>query len=748
MTNVEIREYEGGDFGEIEDNYTDRQIQVAIANRADKAYKAFNGLSGDIAELNQKVAALATDFSYKGSVADYAHLPSDAAIGDVYTTEDEGYMYVWDGTQWQILNMTGAGALTGSSDPTTSTEGTLGQLYLNTTSGELFYCSATGDTYTWVSLDSPIQSISVNGTAVTPDENKNVALTIPDGIKTLTTADYNSPVDNPTHIDPELLDDGIYVFSVPSGGANVKCFPVYLQDSSSDFIDGGMLIKSSTGHLYNRGDGTRWCSGSKSAREAQLGIVDNLTSTNSKLSLSAAQGKYLNDTKANKTAFTGTDGTAAGVMGLVPAPATTDAGKVLSASGAWTGLPDGIRTLTTADYNYPTSGTPTSVALWLLPPGVYKNDTGVYWQKTSSGAVTNPMIAIVGKYDSSNGTPLIILAGGALAYAGVSKGGASLETFNMANDTLVTTQSVKNNLTTTDTSTNRKYPLSAPQGKVLKDLIDSLVIKNAGAPTTSTVGTIGQLLEDTTNGKLYQCTAIDNTDPQAVVYTWTEVGGGSGPTVVQTTGTSTTDVMSQNAVTSMVFADPSTKNKVQIGNDSSASGVTSVAIGGKISTGAQATAEGAIAIGAQASASGVGSIAFGAMSIASVKGTVSFNTSSPGFGYNNSAYRLLTGLYDPQSAHDAATKGYVDGTTESVTIADTDWSALSSSDPYTYSATKTLTATIGANSTVELINDNAVSFGTYGFAIGAVDQPNNTITVYAIGSPSASVNLKINVKGA
>lgn len=62
---------------------------------------------GDISELNQKVAALATDFSYKGSVADYDHLPSDAAVGDVYTTEDEGYMYVWDGNSWQILNMQG-----------------------------------------------------------------------------------------------------------------------------------------------------------------------------------------------------------------------------------------------------------------------------------------------------------------------------------------------------------------------------------------------------------------------------------------------------------------------------------------------------------------------------------------------------------------------------------------------------------------------------------------------------------------
>ena len=83
--------------------------------------------------------------------------------------------------------------------------------------------------------------------------------------------------------------------------------------------------------------------------------------------------------------------------------------------------------------------------------------------------------------------------------------------------------------------------------------------------------------------------------------------------------------------------------------------------------------------------------------------------------------------------------------TETTTVATTDWTALSSSDPYTYQTTITATATIGANSIVELFNDNAVLFATYGFAIGSVSGQN--ITIYSIGQPSASVDLTIGIGG-
>lgn len=48
-----------------------------------------------------------------------------------------------------------------------------------------------------------------------------------------------------------------------------------------------------------------------------------------------SSGNVISATDTTYSAFTGTDGTAAGTAGLVPAPATTDAGKYLKADGTW-----------------------------------------------------------------------------------------------------------------------------------------------------------------------------------------------------------------------------------------------------------------------------------------------------------------------------------------------------------------------------------------------------------------------------
>lgn len=158
----------------------------------------------------------------------------------------------------------------------------------------------------------------------------------------------------------------------------------------------------------------------------------------------------------------------------------------------------------------------------------------------------------------------------------------------------------------------------------------------------------------------------------------------AAPNVVQTTGTSTTDVMSQNAVTSMVFADPANKYSVQIGSLATGSSPNhSVAIGNSIRTStesvtigenASTTGSNQIAIGRGATvnnANARGCIALGDQTVlsGSEHGVMSIAPSSTSYGYNSTNYRLLTGLYDPVNAHDAATKGYVDGLVGNVAAA-------------------------------------------------------------------------------
>lgn len=42
-------------------------------------------------------------YKYKGSVATYSALPSNAESGDVYNVEDSGMNYAWTGTVWDAL---------------------------------------------------------------------------------------------------------------------------------------------------------------------------------------------------------------------------------------------------------------------------------------------------------------------------------------------------------------------------------------------------------------------------------------------------------------------------------------------------------------------------------------------------------------------------------------------------------------------------------------------------------------------
>lgn len=85
--------------------------------------------------------------------------------------------------------------------------------------------------------------------------------------------------------------------------------------------------------------------------DATLTITQNGTSAGT-FTANASSNTTIALTDTTYSAFTGTDGTSAGAAGLVPAPATTDAGKFLKADGTWaTAGGSNIDVFTTNEWN-------------------------------------------------------------------------------------------------------------------------------------------------------------------------------------------------------------------------------------------------------------------------------------------------------------------------------------------------------------------------------------------------------------
>lgn len=403
------------------------------------------------------------------------------------------------------------------------------------------------------------------------------------------------------------------------------------------------------------------------------------------------------------------------------------------------------KVLTTDDYNWPTTGTKTSVALWLLDAGLYCIPTDApvsvqYGAGLGGNSNAKDQMFLVGPTRTSSFKKDVLELDNQSSIRFIRYSYADGRGYVVHLDSPV------DNLNSNDSI----YALSAKQGKVLKSLIDSIAIRGAGAPTTSTVGEVGQLYEDGTNGALYQLKSIDITVTPNT-YNWEEVGAGAGGGVIelttadynypetgtktaialwllpqgeyvmgenvviqrgtaysatlnkgdylwvqerssggtntvsytngswvfstatdtgysdgpytslssrdisQSTGTSTSSAMSQNAVTSMVYAS-SNINMVRIGSSASTESNHSIAIG----------SQAVLPSGAQ------GSIALGAYSGGNVngRGTIDVGSSSTSYGYGgNSNYRLLTGLYDGQSAHDAVNVSQVNSVIDAINTA-------------------------------------------------------------------------------
>lgn len=311
-----------------------------------------------------------------------------------------------------------------------------------------------------------------------------------------------------------------------------------------------------------------------------------------------------------------------GIMYVYVGESGTEPWVALGGSGG------GIKELTEADYNYPTSN-PQAIAMWLLDSGYYKV-----------------------KY--TNGVQPKIISGTSMSSTYDYNDGAILPIWDAFNAKV----SIWSNYNATGTLIKSYLVYSSGLGSYAysQELTPPTVVQTTGTSTTSVMS------QNATSRLLFP----DETNHSVVAVNATNAGINSSVTIL---GDNTTG--GYNNVCIGYGSRTSSFNSVALGLNAKGSGRDTVAIGsGTISnaraaitvgTSANVGSERAIAIGENARAAYKGSIALGSNAITAHIGEINVSTTSADQGYNgNSTYRLLTGLYDPQSAHDAATKGYVD----------------------------------------------------------------------------------------
>lgn len=87
----------------VEQTITNKTVDISVPTATSDLTNDGDGTS-NFATLADVSSAVSSVYKYKGSVADYAHLPSSGnTAGDVWDTQDTGANYAWTGTAWDSL---------------------------------------------------------------------------------------------------------------------------------------------------------------------------------------------------------------------------------------------------------------------------------------------------------------------------------------------------------------------------------------------------------------------------------------------------------------------------------------------------------------------------------------------------------------------------------------------------------------------------------------------------------------------
>lgn len=401
----------------------------------------------------------------------------------------------------------------------------------------------------------PSQASASNQLADKGFVNSSVATNTANFVGTFNTVEELEAVQNPTNndygfvISTDTAGNVVYNRYKYIASTNTWTFEYALNNSSFTATQWAAIQSGITAALV--GKITTNEDAISALRTALLGKQDALTAgTNVQI-----ENNVISATDTTYSDFTGTDGSAAGAHGLVPAPATTDAGKFLKADGTWDTAggtlystlgqnTDGAMTQKAAtDMIYPaghdpaTSGANVQIAIGKLRAAVGNScvaigpGNGVWATELDTIAIGSGARAAglqssaLGGNSSASGRGSVVFYGGVATQQGE---------FNIG---------VANNTPAGYNLSEYRLLSGVYDGQSAHDAVNLGQLQNAilnggtTAPTTATVGAVGTLYSyvDTTGTDpvphLMVCTAVTtdtSVTPNVTTYTWTDLlGGGS-----------------------------------------------------------------------------------------------------------------------------------------------------------------------------------------------------------------------------
>ena len=201
----------------------------------------------------------------------------------------------------------------------------------------------------------------------------------------------------------------------------------------------------------------------------------------------------------------GANGTNAGTTGAVPAPTATDNTKFLRGDGTWE---DALTNIAT-------------------------HDKGLQIENVNVGGRGSYALTTYGKNIKAMGPSGVIIGADSNVIIGSSSAvgitcvgyGCTISNHGIVHLGAFGANSTAGTFSVSLSSDGQRansntYTVMDATGKIPGARMS---LQDTTAPTTSTVGTIGQFYVDTTNQTGYMCVGIDDTDPNNVIYTWKQI---------------------------------------------------------------------------------------------------------------------------------------------------------------------------------------------------------------------------------